>query len=489
MAPRTALHNTAFSVAGQAGARLLALAFYPLLARSVGPNVYGDIGTGTAVAVLFLALLEPGLNPLLVRDVARAPEQLPSRFAESLGYKLTGLLVAWPAMLGLSVALGYRGNTLIAVVLSATLLMLQIFEDLCAATLVALGRLDFEGTLRLLSKVCLSGPGLAALALGGTFRSVLGAVCAGAVVTGCIGMVLVRLAGVTLGLKLPLRVLGERIGESWPLALGGMLWLVTLRLDQLLASQLGVDRGQLGDYNASVKLVEALLLFPYAVSLTFQPLLSRAWQQSAARCAEEQWLAIDAGLTVTLPLAIGGALLAGPIGTLIYGDLFGGVGPLLALQLLLLPIVTVQYNAFNALISAGALRAQALSCAVNLIVNVICNLVLVPRVGIIGASVSALAGGVASIVLAQVMLIRLGVKPTRGLGLLRVIFASALMGVVVFVVRNRLPFFVSLLLGVISYAIVFVALGGMSTIKALLERRTSAGTDEPASAAAERNPA
>jgi len=471
MAQRSTLQNAAFSLAGQVAARLLALALYAVLARHLGPGLYGDMGLGTAFGVLFAVLVEPGLNPLLIRDGARDATTLTTRASETLGYKLASLVVVWPAMVSAAALLGYRGTTLWAVVFSGGTLLLVAFEDFGAAVLTSRERMDLEGTLRATSKLLFSVAGLGAVALHASFEVLLAALTAAQAVTALVMVVLVRRAGVPVGVRFAPAKAVQQVSQAWPLAVSGVLWLITLRLDQVLASQMGVSRADLGAYAASVKLVEAMILFPTALVLTFSPLLARAYVDGPERCSQELRVGLETVLAACVPVAFGGALLAEPIATAIYGDRFAGTGALLAVQLLGLPLVGIQFLAQYALVAAHSLRAQTVVVGVNLAVNVVANLMLVPRLGIEGAAYAALLGGAAASIACAVALARVQLHLSWLAASWRPLLCGAAMSAAVWALRERMPFWASIGAGAVVYAAVFYALGGTRLVTALRMRR------------------
>ncbi|MEW5853387.1 MAG: oligosaccharide flippase family protein [Myxococcota bacterium] len=474
MAPRSTLHNAAFTMVGQLTARVLALVFYAVLARAVGPARYGDQGFGVAVGTLFVTLLEPGLNMLLIRDGARSRADLEERLAESLGYKLSLLAVAWPLSVVICAALGYHAEALWAVALAGGGILLGAIEDVAASALIAVERLDVEGLLRTLSKVLTAGSGLLALAFGADFVVVLGASCAGSALAGLLALSLVRRSGVHVHLRLSPVAALRRVLASWPLAVTVVLWLLTLRLDQFLASVMGVEHDELGNYNAAVKVVEALILFPNAIATAFQPVISRAWPQGPRECSQPLSQAMAAAMALSLAIAAGGAVLSPGICGLIYGDRFQTAPTLLAVQLFALPLVGLQFISMHTLVAAGAVRQQAIAVAVNFAVNIVCNVVLVPRLGVMGATISAVAGGVAAVGVFLVSLHRLGLSAGLWSAVWRPGVAGALMVAAVLAVRDHVPLLVAIGVGGVVYGAVLWAVGGMNAVLALRRARSTA---------------
>ncbi len=480
MSRRSTLHNAAFTLAGQISARALALVLYALLARKLGRDHYGEIGQGTAFGVIFQILIEPGLNLLLIRDGVRRPEQLCREVADLFAFKLAMLPVTWGLMTLSAALLGYRGDLLLAVFLCGGMILLVGFEDFAAAALTAQERMDLEGTLRFASKILAVVLGMGALLADLPFAVVIGSLTLAQALTALVGIALVRRSGVRIGVG-RLAPVFRRLPESWPLAVTWFLLLVTLRSDQIIAKLMGVSEESLGDYNSGVKVVESLVLFPNAVVVVFQPVLARAWLAGKEACASELSLALQAALAVTLPIAVGGSLLATGVSTLIYGSAFAGAGPLLSLQLLVLVTFAIQITSYALLVAAGALRAQTLIAAAGLGVNLLSNVLLVPRLGVTGSTISALHGGAAASIGCLLAIHQLGVRLELVRSTWRAIVSSLVMAAGVLVVRERLGFFVSVLSGAVLYAGVFLLAGGWQTVVALKTRRQAPAAPEVAS--------
>lgn len=481
MSKSSPLRNASLTLVGQLLARLLGLFFYAVFARTFGPERYGDQALGAAVGTLAVTLVEPGLNPLLVRDGARDRAVLQERLAQALAYKILLLGVVWPGSVVAAALFGLRDTALAGVVFAGGAILLGAIEDLASSALIAVERMDLEATLRIASKVASTGLGLLALALAPDFTLVLSAVCAGAVATSVAGAALVRRAGLALRFDFRLRSMLDRVVQGWPLAVSGILWLLTLRLDQVLASRMGADGEALGNYAAAVKIMEALVIIPGSISSAFQPRLSRACAVAGKECAHELNLALAVALAATLPVAAGGALLSSGVAGLVYGSRFTGTQVLLSIQMFALPLVGVQFVALHALVAAGAVRSQVLAVGANFAVNVLANFALVPRLGVAGASWSALAGGLAASAVCLVSLRKVGLATRMLAAAWRPLVSAAAMSLALFAISPYgLPLPLSIAGGGIAYAGIFLALGGGRIIQALRGARSERTGTPPA---------
>jgi PST family polysaccharide transporter len=463
MAARTPLQNTIFAFIGQIGARLVALGFYAVVARSVGEAFYGDIGLGWAMGVVFFIAVEPGLNPLLIRDGARSREVLAARTAETLAYTLATTAVSWPVMIGIAWLMDYRGSTLWAVALSGGSLILVGLEDFSSAVLMASERMDLEATLRITSRVGFAAAGIAAILVHAPFVVLLTTMTVSQAMAGGLGLFLIHRAGV------PVRVGNawagvQKLGEAWPLALTGSVWLVTLRVDQVIARQIGVSRDQMGDFSAAAKLVEALSVVVNALALTFSPLISRAWLESRAACTKTLEMTIGVSLVFTLPLAVGGALLATPISVLIFGADYQAAGLQLCIQLAALPLLSVQLAAFQVLVAAGRIRTQGLIMLTGLVFNVALLVAGMPRWGVLAVNGAAVSGALWSAIAAVICVGLIGIRPRPWKVATRPVLSAAAMGAVVLALRSRLSVLPCIAAGGAVYVATLTLLGGRALL-------------------------
>lgn len=193
------------------------------------------------------------------------------------------------------------------------------------------------------------------------------------------------------------------LGFAWPLAMAGLAGTAYHRIDQLILAALRSPE-EVGRYAASVRLTELLSFVAAAVVSVTTPALvriARVGSPSEFRRATTDMvllIVVPAGLGVAVLLSSGGALAQG-----LFGQGYGGLGPTIGLLAIAeLPIFLGSVLTAG-LLAVGARKAIAVATVVGLAVNVAANLVLIPRLGEIGAawaslfaySVSTLVAGLA----------------------------------------------------------------------------------------------
>jgi O-antigen/teichoic acid export membrane protein len=169
-----------------------------------------------------------------------------------------------------------------------------------------------------------------------------------------------------------------------------LLAFLVIRSDMLLVNYF-LGTGEAGVYSIAVQIADTILLLPVTIGMILLPRI--------AGTAEERQDEVTARVLRHTALLLGGlcvaaAVAVGPVVHLLYGRAFEGA--ILATRLLLPGILALGLNGvlMNHFGGRGMPPVTAWSPLLGLIVNVALNLVMVPRYGIAGASLtSSLAYG------------------------------------------------------------------------------------------------
>ena len=195
---------------------------------------------------------------------------------------------------------------------------------------------------------------------------------------------------------------------AWPVGLGSLCAISYFYVDNLFL-RAWTDDVALGHYNGAVRLLSFLIMIAQLASATALPWLVRRHARGD----------IGTGLA-----DLGQPLFAAA--GLVCGLLWFQAGPLLELcftasfrpatssfQWLLAAAAVIHAGAMfvTALIAIGSTRAFLLVAATGLVVNLIGNALLIPRLGIEGAALATLATEVTVAVAALVCLVRAGARP------------------------------------------------------------------------------
>jgi len=426
-----------------------------LVARRISPEAFGVITFSTGLLLYFSNIVECGIDLVGVRQVAQDQQGMrrmaPALVGTRLGLALLlalGIAAAAPYVLPQPEASVFSvyAITLIAIALSTRWIHLGLER----ARAVALARTLGECLYLVVVFVCVH-----------RFQDLVlvpAAQLAGDVLATLLLWLGIRRLGWRPAPSFALAQAAPVLRRSWPLVANVLLGLTIYNSD-LIFLRIFSGRETVGLYSAAYQLVSFLINMAAAYSLSLLPALTRA----AARAPERDRLyrsAFGQSFAVALPIAVGGAMLAGSIIGTVFGADYALSAAALAVLVCSLPFTMSKEVDLIALVVAGRETAVMRMTAAAVVVNVGLNLWLIPRYGMMGAAWSTLVTECARAALARFQARRAGFPPSGIDPAWRALLAALAMGAALWF-APALNLFLAVALGGLVYAVALSALGGI----------------------------
>ncbi len=441
---------------GEVVARVVAFGATVYVARTLGAASYGALELAAAVVLYFSRIADAGFDlGLGVREMAAAGGEAEALVASALTARtlLSIVLIAILGAVGLWIlpapegpVLAAYGLTLLAVGLGPR--WIHVGRE--RTRLVALARTVGEVTMVLLVLAIVRAP---AHLVRVPFAKLAGDLLAAAILLWSL-----HLDGFRLRPRLDLERLRPLARRAAPLVLSAMFGLMIYNADLIFIRVFGA-RADVGYYAAAYTLISFLSNLGVAYALSLLPTLTRL----EARPDEQRELYGTAHaqvLAVGLPVAVGGAILAGPIIALVFGGDYGPSGPALAVLTASVPLALLRDLPVIGLMSKGRegkiLRLTAVAAGLNLGLN----LLLVPTFGILGAATATVITEGVRMGLAMAAARPLSFHGPPLARYLRPLLATLLMALVLLVVQPRSAL-LSVAVGAATYGVVLWLLGGI----------------------------
>jgi len=362
-----------------------------VLARQLGSERFGEYNGVLAFVGLFLPIAIFGLDSMLVREMAAAPQRARITFGTGLILQLVASVIAILCCVGASVYFGYSPQEKLLIGIWSLSLMFaggQLFQ--VAYTL----ELNNSKPIRLST----------AIALAGTFVKLLLVLSQAELIAYVICDLMVSVA-ISFSLWRIVQHHPEFSPEwrfDWEMSRRLLRGGVPLMLTSILiASYHRIDQqfllrwknpSELGQYAAAVRMAEMLSLFPVFFMRSAFPIISSLSVES-----QEKPLRVSAScyrylLLINFPAIFLGILLAPQIVKLVYGSAYSPAAD--ALPWLLgaeIPVIAgVVVGQF--IVAAGLEKFTVIFCSINFAANLLLCIVLIPRSGICGAAVASFIG-------------------------------------------------------------------------------------------------
>lgn len=390
--------NTGWLLAERVVRGVVALTVTVAVARYLGPAQFGTLSFALSFVLLFASFQRLGLAGIVIHELVRNP----ARHGEIVGsvffLRLVGGIVALGVVL-LASAVFEIGDSLTRIALGI-FSMAMLFGAFDATELWLQSELRARN-----ASIAKSAAVLIAAAISGILV-VVGAPVLAFVLAAALEYVLVGLAlGVAyLGLgqsparwRPSLETMAELLDRSWPLFVSGAFAAVNLRVDQVMLQAFSGPEA-VGTYAAAARLSELWYFLPTALATSIFPALILARQRSGAEYRAGLQAAYDLVLWVAIPVAAVVSWQSHTIIDLLYGPQFVESASILSIHVWAGPFMFLGAVLSKWLIAENLLRFSMYRHGAAALINVLLNLLLIPRLGGLGAAISTLLSyGVAAV--------------------------------------------------------------------------------------------
>jgi len=382
---KSTLRNTVLLVAFEVANPLLSLLLVGTMARRLGPE--GTGGYNLLLNFFFVAtsVTSLGLNYLITREVSkdRGSAQKYLTSAGTLGL-LVSLAVAAAVVVIVKLA-GYpmeveSGGWLVALSLFPSIVILY-----SEAIFIAFEKVQYIVILAMVENVGRVAVGLWLLHHGYGVVALIGSFTFFRFITLILNLTTFRVQIGSLGLSFDYGIVRD-LFRNVPV-FGSIFVVATFywRADVFILSKL-TSIADVGFYSTGYRLFAIAQVVPKSFNTSIYPVFSKLFHRSQDSFRKANSISIRYILVVLLPMAAGIYGLAGPIVRLLFGENFGPAAGVLKIVIWTL----VPYGIVRVLASGlFASNRQVIDLKVNLmalVTNIVLNLVLIPRFGILGCA-------------------------------------------------------------------------------------------------------
>jgi O-antigen/teichoic acid export membrane protein len=376
------------------GCASIAAAF--VIARNLGPALFGQLSLAIAAASFVAAAATLGLEQIATRElVLDANARDRTVFSALRRMRFAGALAGSCILLGLAFLPATRNLGISSLLVLLCLLPLVQIGDLWEWRLIAAGQ-----SRRVASVAVVVSP-LAALARIAFALQGAGVVTFAWVLIAEWAVRSTLLSVASRRLSVPSSDSAQRpapatialLRDSAPLLLSSIAVFVYMRIDQfMIAGMLGSS--QVGLYSAVVTLAEVPLILPPLLLRAALPTLTRQSATDPAHRDATIAKLMRTGFYVHALVAVLLSVLAEPIVVLLYGEPFRAAANAFRLQVLAAPFVALGVLSSAWLVLLGCTGHAIRRTVIGAIANIALNLLLIPRYGIAGAAAATLVAQV-----------------------------------------------------------------------------------------------
>jgi len=386
----TVAQNTTFLTSASVLQKVISFLYFVLIARLIGVENTGAYFFAITFTTIFTVVADFGFAPVLTRETSRNPENSEKYLNTVLLTKILFGLGAYALVIFFVNLLNYPALTKDLIYLSGITMFFDNIQTVFYSVFRARKNLIYESigivgaqfiTLIIGTIALLNHWPLVWLIIAYTVPSFLNCLYSGFFVR--------KVFSLKFNFVFDQKVFKIFLITALPFAIAGIIGRLYSYSDSLLMSKM-LTAKELGWWSVPYKITFAFQFIPVALSASVYPVFSSLFVSDKPQIGplfEKSWRYL---FTIVFPLAIGLIVLADPVIKRVYTASYAP--SVMPLRILLVSLVF----GFLALITGALLNAtnkQKIQTGLitgALIIDVISNLILMPRLGITGAAISAL---------------------------------------------------------------------------------------------------
>lgn len=389
---RAYLGNSAWLMADSLLTNFVALLVLMAVARYYGAAQYGAYAYVFAIAQLFAVIGQMGLDGLLTRDLVDHPNDHPRVLGTAGGLRFAGYLLGAIGCLAYGLLLPEHSIIEKWLFFSAFLFIVftpgqMILDNWFRSRLEA----RYSSMARMTGTIAGGGMKLGIILIGG---SVIAVGFAQAATVALIAAILLPLY-LRRGGPAPHRwtfdgaKAKKMLSECWLVFAGSALALIYLKLDQVML-RWWEGPEIVGIYSVAARISEVFYFIPAALVTSFFPRLITLHKQSRT-VFDERFQSILALLALLGYVIMAGVFLLGP--TLIlyaFGKEYAAAGPVLMVHVCSMPFIFMRYAFSRWMLVERYNIFSVISQGLGALANVVLNIILIPRYGMMGSAIATL---------------------------------------------------------------------------------------------------
>ncbi len=373
--------------------KVLSFAYFIYISRSVGHEDIGKYLFALSLTTIFGIFIDIGLSSILTREIAKDRQKTYLYLNTAFTIKLITAVLSYAAVLVTISLLGKPDLTRQLVYFSGLIMILDSFTLSFYAIFRGYQVLKYEAIGVIINKVVVIAVGVVALHLGYGIKYLVLAILCGSLFNAIYTFAL-------LFKKLKWRpkfylnkaVLKTMLKITLPFAIASIFVTVFGYVDTVLLNIMGGDKGDsyTGWYGTAYKLTYAFQFIPIAVAAAVFPAMSSYFVASKEMLARTFERAVYYLTIISVPIAFGVFAIADELIITIWGEAFEA--SILPLQILIFSLIFlfINYPIGSLLNACDRQMRNTIHFGIAMVVNIVLNLLLIPKYTFVGTSIASL---------------------------------------------------------------------------------------------------
>ncbi len=373
--------------------RLIRAVLIIYAARVLGVAGYGIFSYAVGLAAFFSIFSDVGVTAVITREGSKNTGSLKKYFTTALTIKVS--LIALSAALIVFVSPFFTNikEALPLLPIAALLITFDSLRDISFSLTRAWEKMELEAIIGLVTNTAITVLGIIALLLHPTAKVFLFGYSLGSGVGLIYAIYVLRNSFPHFWGRFDFSIAKEILTEALPLAIMGLMGSLMISTDTII---LGFFKNatDLGLYSAAQRPVMILYALPSILSTAIFPGMTRLAQNNIERFRAVLETSLIATFIISLPLFLGGVILAPDMIGILFGSEYSGAVLTYGILLFTLILIFPENFLTNSIFALGGQKSFLKFALIGVLGNALLDILLIPKFGIAGSAVATVITGI-----------------------------------------------------------------------------------------------
>jgi len=390
--------NSIVTFVGDNISKVLTLVLTIFIARFFGDVDYGKFAFAISFTGLFIIFIDLGTRLVVTRDISINKEKSSNYLYNLFLLKVVSSFFTFILIFAIINLLNYPKETTYAIYIAALIIIFESLNQSVYSFFQAFQKMEYKAGLKVIRTIIRFTVTLPLLFLGYGLLPVLSVYLLVQAIGFILALITFRKKISQFSFNFDYSLIKYLVRKGFPFLLATAFVLIYFYIDITMLSIMKGD-AVVGWYQSAYNLVDGLITIPIAFAGALFPVAVNYYKNNKKNLIQLYNNATKFISLLSFPLAFGTSLLADKIILLVYGEEYANAIP--ALQILiwvLIPLYIVYIMGMvQIVIHKEKLGAYAL--AFTAFVNVVSNLILIPKYSLLGAAVATIFSEVVYLIL------------------------------------------------------------------------------------------
>jgi O-antigen/teichoic acid export membrane protein len=369
-----------------------------LITRLMGNEFFGRYALVLTWSAVVQLVANFGISECLARDLGREPQLSSRYFTHSLAFGAVFSAIVIPLIAVAVTIANYPRDIEIAILVTTAILLPTNIMATCRGILLAHRRVQYMLVIAAVETLVLLPLNIYWILTRAGLLELSGTILAAKLVAGVVSVWLVHRFIAPLSWPVERTTFVRLWKTLLPFGIASIIVFPSIRLDVLLLSKIAQVE-TVGLYVAASKVMEILFVFPLAFFMIMLPRTAL----ELSELGEERTSGLKTSLAwyfaFVIPIGAAGIAFARPLVHLLFGESFSGAIIFLQINMVTYLLLTLDVALAMICKAAGFQRNDLNFVVTTFVLNLLLNLLLIPRLIGIGASIAVLLAILAGVVL------------------------------------------------------------------------------------------